>query len=204
MKPVLSLCVGLALWLCALAAQAQFFAEVALGKGLTNYNDFEDQGFSSDRADATWSVGIGYMFNRFVGIEAGYRDLGETGISAPGPQAGAIGRLKFNSPGPLNVRIESAGVFLGPVFETYIERFRLNARMGGYFWSADVTATGAGTFDNKPVPAASSDEGVSPYFGVGASYMLAGGLSAGIAWTRFQILDDLRVDAWDLRLKFSF
>jgi hypothetical protein len=208
LKRVLFHCIGLVLALSPLAAHAQFFVEATFGKGLGDYSTFENQGFSSDRADSTWSAGIGYMFNRFVGIEAGYRGLGESGVSSPNAQSGAIGRVKFNSPGPFALKIESSGVYVGPVLETYIDRVRLNARVGGYFWKSDVTASGAGTFDNRTIPAGgvvtSSQEGVSAYVGAGAQYLLAGGLSLGGSFTRYRVLDDIRVDCWDLRLKYSF
>lgn len=194
--------------LVSLAANAQPFVEVALGKGLTNFNDYERQGFSSDRADPTSSIAVGYMFNRFIGVEAGYRDLGEAGIQSSNPQTGAIGRFAFASTGPLSVQIESSGWFAGPVFETYIQRVRLNARLGIYAWKADATASGTGTFDNQTLPATgsvkSTGEGISAYAGAGVTYMLTSKASVGAAYTRFRVLEDIKVNCWDVRLKYAF
>jgi hypothetical protein len=122
------------------------------------------------------------MFNRHLGIEAGYRAIGESEVSSPAAVT----------------KTDAKGVYVGPLFETYIDRFRLNARAGMFAWKSDITLTTGG------VSAKDKDDGLDPYAGVGVSYAMTENAFFGLSWTRFRVLDEIDVDAWDIRLKFSF
>ena len=172
MKRTLAL---LALILLPAAAHAQFFVEGAFGGAKADLRDFEDQGFATDDSTDTWSLGGGYMFNRFLGVEAGYRAMGDTEISAP---AGST-------------KSDATGIYVGPLFETFVERFRLNARIGVFSWKSDPS-----TFTGK-------DDGLDAYVGLGAAYAMTEKAFFGLSWTRYR-LDEVNVDAFDIRLKYSF
>jgi OOP family OmpA-OmpF porin len=167
----------LALVLLPAAAQAQFYVEGTFGAGRVELDDFRALGLSGDDAAGTWSIGGGYMFNPFLGIEAGYR---------------AFEELEFGS--PVSLRADAAGVYVGPVFETYVERFHLNARAGGFAWKSDVTIGGI----------TQKDDGFDAYVGLGVSYAMTPKAFFGLSFTRYRVLDEVDVDAWDLRLKYSF
>jgi opacity protein-like surface antigen len=172
----------LALILLPAAAHAQLFVEGAFGGAKADLGEFQDLGFSTDEASGTWSLGAGYMFNRHLGIEAGYRAIGESEVSSPAAVT----------------KTDAKGVYVGPLFETYIDRFRLNARAGMFAWKSDITlSTSAGSVKDK-------DDGLDPYAGVGVSYAMTENAFFGLSWTRFRVLDEIDVDAWDIRLKFSF
>ena len=172
----------LALILLPAAAHAQFFVEGAFGGAKADLRDFEDLGFSTDDASGTWLLGAGYLFNRHLGIEAGYRAIGES-------QLGSAGTVTDS---------DAKGLYVGPLFETYIERFRLNARAGMFAWKSDITVTTGG------VSARDKDDGLDPYAGLGVSYAMTSNAFFGLSWTRFRVLDDLDIDTWDIRLKYVF
>ena len=198
----------LALIAVPVASQAQFFVEGTFGGADADLDEFEAQGFSTDNASGTWSLGAGFMFNRHLGIEAGYRALGEHEVSAIGAASTRVGGQPFVAAGAAAAKAETQGVYVGPVFETYIERFRLLARAGMFAWQSDVTASGAASYAGQAVPAGGSitdkDDGLDPYVGLGASYALTSNAFLGLSWTRFRILDEVKVDAWDIRLKYAF
>ena len=186
----------LALIVVPAAAHAQFFVEGAFGGAKADLRDFEELGFGTDEASGTWSLGAGYMFNRHLGIEAGYREIGEAELTAPGTVSGTFGGLPFS--GPVSLKADAKGVHVGPLFETYIDRFRLNARVGMFAWKSDITASATGG------SVKGKDDGLDPYVGVGASYAMTESAFLGLSWTRFRVLDEIDVDAWDIRLKYSF
>lgn len=200
----------LAFLLLPAAAHAQFFVEATVGGAKADLADYKDLGFSTDEATGTWSLSAGYMFNRFLGIEAGYRAIGEGGISAAGGLSGTFAGQPFTAVGAAAVKAETKGWLVGPVFETFIERFRLNARAGMFAWQSDVTASAAGTasYAGQTIPLNGSIEdkhdGLDPYVGLGASYAMTDNAFLGLSWTRFRIVDEIEVDAWEVRLKYSF
>jgi hypothetical protein len=169
----------LALILVPAAAQAQFYVEGTLGAGRVDLDDFQGLGFSGTEAAGTWSFGGGYMFNPFLGIEAGYRSFGD---------------FELTGPGPATLKVDGHGVYVGPVFDTYVERFHLQARAGGFAWKSDARAGGV----------TQSDDGFDGYAGVGVSYAMTPKSFFGLSFTRYRVLDEVDVDAWDMRLKFSF
>ena len=200
----------LALVLSPVTAHAQFFVEGTVGGAKARLDAFQDQGFSTDEATGTWSLNAGYMFNRFLGIESGYRQLGEVGLSTTTGFSGRFAGQPFTAAGAASLKAETQGFHVGPVFETFIDRFRLNARVGMFAWRSDVTASapGAGSYAGQAIPAGGSvkdrQDGLDPYFGLGASYAITGNAFFGLSWTRFRVLDDIDIDAWEVRLKYGF
>jgi hypothetical protein len=184
----------LALSLLPAAAHAQFFVEGTFGAAKVDLGEFQAQGFFIDEAAGTWSIGAGYMFNPYLGIEAGYRSFEEFELTSPGAFAGTFGGRPFSAAGSVNLKADAQGVYVGPVFETFIERFRLNARAGGFAWKSDVTVGGA----------THKDDGFDGYLGLGVSYAMTPKAFFGLSLTRFRVLDEIDVDAWDIRLKYSF
>ena len=171
----------LALILLPAAAHAQFFVEGTFGGAKADLRDFENLGFITDDSTGTWSLGGGYMFNRFLGVEAGYRSIGD---------------FEANSVA-LSTKSDAKGVHVGPLFETFVDRFRLNARIGVFSWKSDTTqSSGASTITGK-------DDGLDAYVGLGAAYAMTEKAFFGMSWTRYR-LDELNVDAFDIRLKYSF
>ncbi len=188
----------IALFLLPVAAHAQFFVEGTFGGAKADLRDFEDLGFSTDEASGTWSLGGGYMFNRFLGVEAGYRSIDDFEITSFGAVSGTFGGTPFSSAGPLSIKADAAGVYVGPLFETFVDRFRLNARIGMFAWKSDVTlSSAAGAVKDK-------DDGLDAYAGLGVSYAMTNNAFFGMSWTRFRVLDEIDVDAFDLRLKYTF
>jgi len=109
----------------------------------------------------------------------------------------AIGKNEVSSAAAVS-ESDAKGLYVGPLFETYIERFRLKARAGMFAWKSDITLTSGG------VAARDKDDGLDPYAGVGVSYAMTDNAFFGLSWTRFRVLDEIDIDAWDIRLKFAF
>ena len=127
------------------------------------------------------------MFNPNLGIEAGYRDLGE--VTAKGVVAGD----------DVEVSVEASGFFGGLVTRIPAsERFNFAGRFGLLLWELDTSVRVNG------IPAGSADDdGNDFYFGLGASYAVSNAIDLGLSWTRFDIDGD-DVDAIELRTRFSF
>jgi OOP family OmpA-OmpF porin len=179
-------------------AHAQFFVEGAFGGAKADLRDFEDLGFSTDEASGTWALGGGFMFNRFFGVEAGYRSIGDSEITSFGAVSGSFSGQPFSSAGPLSIKADAKGVYVGPLFETFVDHFRLNARVGMFAWKSDITTTSGGAAVKD------KDDGLDAYAGVGFAYEVTGNAFFGMSWTRFRVLDEIDVDAFDIRLKYSF
>lgn len=188
----------LALTLAPAVAHAQFFVEGAVGGAKADLRDFEDLGFATEDASGTWAFGGGFMFNRFFGVEAGYRSIGDSEITSFGAVSGTFSGQPFSSAGPLSIKADAKGVYVGPLFETFVERFRLNARVGMFAWKSDITTSTAGA------EVKSKDDGLDAYAGVGFGYEVTPNAIFGMSWTRLRVLDDIDVDAFDIRLKYSF
>ena len=70
------LAVLVGLTLAPLVSHAQGFVELSIGQVRMDLE--APPGWSTDGSDSTWAVGGGFMFSPHVGLEAGYRSLGES------------------------------------------------------------------------------------------------------------------------------
>jgi opacity protein-like surface antigen len=152
-----------ALSIPAYAADTGWF--VLGSAGMTKYNDKEatPPGISVDDSDVGFKLGGGYMFNRNIGVEAAYVDLGKEKFTAPGFSADAKASgevLAALGVWPLN------------------DQFSLLGRVG--IINATVKVSGGGA-DVK-----STD--VKLTFGVGGAFNLSKELSLRLEWDRYDKL----------------
>jgi OOP family OmpA-OmpF porin len=177
--------VALALSVASLTVHAQPFVELGFGQ-----SDMDvDFGFpSQDTKDTTFNISGGWMFTPMIGIEIGYRDLGEAGGSITGP--GGAGSVTF----------EAEGFQLGAVGRIPLgsSAFSIVPRVGLFKW--DVK--GRGVVNGVQVSSLDED-GTDLYFGVGADYSINKNLYLGAHWARFD-LDDVDVDVIELRVGWRF
>ena len=130
--------------------------------------------FNCDDSGFAWSLIAGWQVLKWVGIEAGYLDLGE--ISAAG--------------GGTDVSAEVDGLTLAitPTLPLS-EGFSLFARVGGLFWDSDVegqvSVTQGGSSDPLVIPIDSSDDDTSTFIGAGARASLTERLIISAEWNRY-------------------
>ena len=93
-----------------------FFVDASFGRMKADLGN--TAGLTVDNKDTSFSAGGGYMFNRYIGAEIGYRDLGEVSASATLltlNNAKISGNTVTGTLG-LTVRGSSDGFYFGPVF----------------------------------------------------------------------------------------
>ena len=118
-------------------------------------------GFSANDSYTTWALGGGYRFNRYVGIEASYRDFGR--LKVDGPASWSAGDL---------TGWEYGGFVAYPVTDA----IDLIARAGWNRWQSEWKNSSGGSGTNR---------GTEPYFGVGASWAFDKRMVAVLNWTRY-------------------
>ncbi|MDO8959327.1 MAG: outer membrane beta-barrel protein [Rhodocyclaceae bacterium] len=206
MKKLMVMAAGL---LVAGAASAQgAFIEGTVGFGKADLGD--TSGFSVDNKDTNLGFTAGYMFNKYIGVEAGYRDLGSVSATASGTVTGTYYGSPFSATGTLNASADANGWLLGVRGNLPInEKFSLNARLGWFNWDADAKATASGTLTYGGtvyagnVTATGSDSGTDIYYGLGANYNVTKQVGVGVGYTKFK-LDDVKVDSWDINVNYRF
>jgi OOP family OmpA-OmpF porin len=177
----------LALCLTPLHAGAQGFLELGIGQSDVDI-DFGSLGFpSSDTKDTSWNLSGGWMFNPMIGLEVGYRDLGEATATVTGP--GGTG----------TATLEADGFQFGAVARIPVggAGFSVVPRIGLFMWDASVRGV-----VNGALIAADDADGTDLYFGIGVDYAIRQ-FSIGAHFARFD-LDDVDVNVIELRLGLRF
>lgn len=131
---------------------------------------------SVDNTDVGWKIFGGYKLSRHLAVEGAYVNFGEQQASAtydtlPGVRVDATTELDA---------FQLALVASLPV----TGRLALFAKLGGYFWRADSTAS------TTLASISEEDDGKDVMFGLGASLKLADEISLRIEWERYDSDDD--------------
>lgn len=182
----------------ALAQQdAGFYAGGAIGqaKAKDACTGLGGTGFagSCDDKDTAWKIFGGYQFNRNLGAELGYVDLGE--FTASGTFLGA----------PATASIEAKGVELvGVGTIPFTPQLAAYGKAGIFRWDVDSSArVGAGA-------AAANDDGTDFTFGVGLKYDFTRNLAARLEFQRYNNVGETNttgqsdVNLWTLGVMFRF
>jgi opacity protein-like surface antigen len=120
-----------------------------------------------DRHDWAWKLFLGYRFNRFLGLELGYANLGEFDVT-----------LAEETESP-----EVEGFNLSALATLPLgDQFGLFAKGGGYAWRSHL-----------PLPLAERDEGVDFTFGGGLMFRFTPHVALRAEWERFRV-DSERLD----------
>jgi OmpA-OmpF porin, OOP family len=133
--------------------------------GMTKYKDKDPTppGISVDDSDIGFKLGGGYMFNKYLGFEAAYVDLGKEKFTAPGFSADATASGEV---------VSALGVW--PINE----QFSLLGRVGAI--NATVKVSGGGQ------SVKSTD--VKLTYGVGGAFNLNKQFSVRLEWDRYDKL----------------
>jgi len=189
-------------------AQTGFFVEAAAGRSKADLGNTSSWSVS-DR-DGTYAITAGYMFNNHFGMEGGFRNLGDVSASRTGNFSGTLYGRALSGNGSLSFKADGSGWTIGPrAYLPINNEFSVNARTGVIRWESDQSATvnAAFTWDGRSYAAnATATEkrtGTNIYLGFGGAYNINKQAAIGLNFTRFKI-DTVRVDAWDVSVRFSF
>ena len=206
---VAGLIAGLVLSVQPVSAQGTgLFIEGIAGYGRTDLGN--TSGWSMDKNDTNWGLGIGYLFNDTLGIEAGYRDLGSVSGSTSGTVSGSYYGTAYSATGTLEADAHADGLFFGGRLNIPLgSQFSGQLRAGWFHWHANVSVTATGTLTYGGTTYAANakakdyEYGIDPYGGIGVKYDINKQVSAGLGYSRFKV-DTVDVDSADINLGYRF
>jgi OOP family OmpA-OmpF porin len=149
---------------------------------------FVTSGSSSfEDSDTTLALFAGYHFNRYIGVEAGYIDLGTAEyrsngtVNPPGPIVSA--------PSAVNVDVESKGFTLAALGSLPVGNVvDLHGRLGFFFAETDlavaVRVASASAADTESLDA------IGAFFSLGAGVNFGEHWSLSLDWTRYDNVGD--------------
>ncbi|MBF0285965.1 MAG: porin family protein [Magnetococcales bacterium] len=186
------------------------YVSLGLGHSWANLDEYESAGLAVDDKDWNYSLGVGYRFNQYIALEAGYLNLGEASAAASGATTGNVGGYPYSATGAVDIKAEVDGWYLGPrVSFNVLDKLDVEGTIGAYFWSADYSASYTGTLTYRgttQVGGASitdSDSGTDVYAGLGLAYKLNDQFSLRTGYTRYNI-DDFDVDTFGVSVSYNF
>lgn len=170
-------------YLGANAGQSRIDATSAeIEQGFLVDDGFVATGTSLDKSDTGWKGYLGYRFNRFLALEAGYADLGEatfdtTIVGAPAP-------LDALTPFPIKATATADGALLSGVLHLPLtDAFSVFAKAGAFRWEAEFTERIPGTGITR---VSRSEKETDPAYGVGAELRFTEALRVRAELERFK------------------
>lgn len=162
-----------------------FFA----ARGVTTTSEVDD-------GDLGWKVYGGYDFNKYIGIELAYVDLGEAEVSA-------------TSSAPFVASASASADADGFAFAV-VARYPLNqqidlfGKLGGFIWEAEADASITVAGVTAAVAGFAEDDGNSVMFGLGAEYEFNDNIGIRAEWERFEQVANSDVDMFSIGLEYDF
>ena len=163
-----------------------------------------------DDTDTAYSVGIGYGFNDYVAIEAGWLDIGKASASTSASGSGTLYGKPFSYTGNLSTEYEADGFYIDAIVSPIVvEKFKAYAKVGVYFWDMDAEASASAslTYDGTTyaanAKADASQSGEDLFFGFGLSYDITENLTVRTDWTRYDV-SDADIDVFAVGIVFKF
>lgn len=176
---------------------AGFYAGGAVGqsKAKDACDGITGAGFagSCDETDTAWKIFGGYQFNRNLGAELGYVDLGK--FTASGTVGGTPANASAKAKG-----FELVGVAAYP----FNDQFSVYGKAGAFRWDVDTSASAGGTAGSA------SDNGTDFTVGAGLKYNFTKNAAARLEFQRYNNVGDSGttgqsdVNLWTLGLMYSF
>lgn len=157
----------------ARAQDAGFYAGIGVGR-----SELKDAcagiTISCDDTDTGWKLFGGYQFNKYLGAELGYVDLGKATASGTilGVAVSATAKAK-------------GWEFLGVGTLPIADKFSVYGKAGLFRWDVDVSATGV-VPGFAPVAVGASDKGTDFTYGIGLKYDFTKSIGARVEWQRYK------------------
>jgi hypothetical protein len=137
-------------------------------------NEKLDDGVKIDDSSGAYNLDIGWRFNKWIAVDAGYWGLGEYGSDND----------YFD-----DFKTTTSAWTVGAIGSIPIWIIDIYGRLGAAWWEAS-----AKHFE--------SDDGTDPYYGLGLAFNLGGSLDIYGEWTRFDLGTDL--DLFGLGIRWTF
>lgn len=148
----------------ALSQDMGWYAGVGLGQAS---HDVDCAGTTScDDKDTAWKLFGGYQFNKYLGVEVGYTDLGKASLSD------AISTTTFEANG-----FEVLAVGTYPINQ----QFEIFGKAGFFLWDLEAKDNVFGRI---------SESGTDLTFGIGAKYNFSKNLGLRLEWQRYNDIGD--------------
>ncbi|WP_298773798.1 OmpA family protein [uncultured Shewanella sp.] len=173
---------------------------IGAGTGINDYQVQCDKSATSSCDDNTpygWELFTGYMFNQYIGLELGYRDLGQANWT------------HFN--GELNDygSIDTKGVTLGLIgYYPFAERWNINAEIGAMRYDSKITNQWGNIYGNSE---AGNHTDYTPYIGAGVGFNITENIMLSAVYRHYQDLNptqnnfyDLENNYWGIKLSYRF
>jgi OmpA-OmpF porin, OOP family len=134
----------------------------------------EGADISCDETDSAWKLFGGYQFSRFLAVELGYADLGQSKAS------GTVGAVTVDAAFEVTAwELVAVGSF--PV----MDRLSVLGKFGLY--RADIELSGSGRIGaGTPIPFSGDESNNEITFGVGARYDFTRNLGLRAEWQRYK------------------
>ena len=141
-----------------------------------DYETIEDnvKAFFDDKSGG-YNLAIGWRFNKWIALDAGYWDLG------------SFNSDRFEDGDKAKIEVDTFS--LGGIVSVPLWILDLYARGGAAFWDADSRNY--------------SEDGTDPYYGVGVALNVGGSLDFYLEILRFD-LDDTDIDTAGLGVRWTF
>jgi PKD repeat protein len=162
----------------------------ALGHTVSNVN--------IDDGGTGWKIFGGYNFNEYFAAELAYVDLGEVSASFD-VVTNDVSQMFVDAAGLLPVSGDGYSVSLLGRYPLG-ERGAIFAKVGGYFWEADLDVSATG---NVIGSGSSSIDGTDVGYGIGGDYNFSGNFGLRLEWERYA-LDKNDVDFLSASLLYRF
>jgi len=136
---------------------------------------------SCDDSDFGWQVFAGWQIVKWIGIEGGWTDLGQSSFMSAAGELTQVdtGGFQVNAVATVPL-LEKAGVYF---------------KAGAFVWDVDVAQT-----DVLNVQQEISEKGVDYVLGIGLRYPLTETLGVGIEYQRFEDVGDSKTGTFDANL----
>jgi hypothetical protein len=137
-------------------------------------SDFNLGNVKIDDSSGAYNLDIGYRFNKWIAVDAGYWGLGEY-------KSDKILNTDFTT--------DASAWTVGGIASVPIWIIDIYARGGAAYWETDTKGIG-------------DDDGVDAYYGLGAAFNLGGSLDIYGEWIRFDLNTDL--DLLGIGVRWTF
>lgn len=151
-------------------------ASAGQSKGKDFCPSFVAGGTSCDDTSSAYGAFSGYQFNKYLGAELGYTDLGENKSS--GPVDAVTAKVKV---------LELLGVGTIPI----TPQIEVYGKVGAFFWDLDASCAGtcSGFGPGAGSPGSQSDSGTDLTYGLGVKLNFTKNVGVRVQYQRYKDID---------------